>query len=151
KGFIAAMANYPKMKVVAVEYDDDSPTKAFTEAQLLLLKYPNLKGIFGTNVFSAEGVGKAVAASAKKGSVDVVGYDAEPDEVKLLKEGVITTLIIQRPAEEGSLAVQYAADILTGKAASVPKTIQLDNVVATTATANDPSVAQYFYQTEILH
>ncbi|HTU54463.1 MAG TPA: ABC transporter substrate-binding protein [Acetobacteraceae bacterium] len=149
KGFIAAIAKYPNMKVVAIEYDDDSPTKAFTQAQLLILKYPNLKGIFGTNVFSAEGVGKAVSASGRKGSVDVVGYDAEPDEVKLLKEGVITTLIIQQPAKEGALAVQYAADILDGKASAVPKSVQLDNVVATTATAEDPNVAQYFYQTEL--
>ncbi len=151
KGFIAETAKYPKMKVIAIEYDDDSPTKAFTEAQLLLLKYPHLVGIFGTNLFSAEGVGKAVDAAGKKGKVDVVGYDSEPDEVKLLKDGVITTLIIQRPAEEGSLAVQYANDILNGKASAVPKTVQLDNVVATTATANDPNVAQYFYKTETLH
>jgi ribose transport system substrate-binding protein len=149
KGFIAAIAKYKKMKVVAIEYDDDSPTRAFTEAQLLLLKYPGLKGIFGTNVFSAEGVGKAVSASGRKGSVDVVGYDAEPDEVKLLKEGVITTLIMQQPAAEGALAVQYAADILEGKASSVPKSVQLDNVVATTATAGDPNVARYFYQMEL--
>lgn len=149
KGFIAAIAKYPKMKVVAIEYDDDSPTRAFTEAQLLLLKYPGLKGIFGTNVFSAEGVGKAVSASGRKGSVDVVGYDAEPDEVKLLKEGVITTLIIQQPAAEGALAVQYAANILAGKISAVPKSVQLDNVVATTATAEDPNVVRYFYRTDL--
>jgi ribose transport system substrate-binding protein len=148
KGFIAEIKKYPKMKVVAIEYDDDSPTKAFTEAQLLLLKYPHLKGIFGTNVFSAEGVGKAVAATGKKGTVNVVGYDAEPDEVKLLKDGVITTLIIQQPAEEGRLAVQYANDILNGKASLVPKSKELDNVTATTQNANDPAVAKYFYQTQ---
>ena len=148
QGFIAEIKKYAKMKVVAVEYDDDSPTKAFTEAQLLLLKYPRLKGIFGTNVFSGEGVGKAVVATGKKGKVDVVGYDAEPDEVKLLKDGVIGTLIMQQPAEEGRLAVQYANDILTGKASLVPQSKQLDNVTATTQTANDPAVAKYFYQTQ---
>lgn len=148
QGFIAEIKKYPKMKVVAIEYDDDSPTKAFTEAQLLLLKYPQLKGIFGTNVFSAEGVGKAVVATGKKGKVNVVGYDAEPDEVKLLKDGVITTLIIQQPAEEGRLAVQYADDILTGKASLVPQSKQLDNITATTQNANDPAIAKYFYQTK---
>ncbi len=151
KGFVTEMAKYPKMNVVAIEYDDDSPTKAFTEAQLLLLKYPHMVGIFGTNTFSAEGVGRAVAATGKKGKVDVVGFDALPEEVQLLKEGVITTLIIQRPAEEGRLAVQYAYDILNGKSSAVPKVVQLDNIVATTATANDPNVARYFYQTEMLH
>ncbi len=148
QGFIAEMKKYPNMKVVAIEYDDDSPTKAFTQTQLLLLKYPNLKGIFGTNVYSGEGVGKAVVASGKKGTVDVVGYDAEPDEVKLLKEGVISTLIIQQPAEEGRLGVEYANDILTGKASLVPESKQLDNVIATTQNANDPAIAKYFYQTQ---
>lgn len=149
QGFVAEIKKHPNMKVVSIQYDDDSPTKAFTEAQLLLLKYPQLKGIFGTNLFSAEGVGKAVVATGKKAKVDVVGYDAEPDEVKLLKQGVITTLIVQRPAEEGRLAVQYANDLLTGKASLVPKSIELDNVTATTQNANDPAVAKYFYQTQL--
>lgn len=150
KGFVAEMKKYPHMKIVATEYDDDSPTKAFTEAQLLLLKYPHLKGIFATNVFSGEGVGKAVVASGKKGKVDVVGYDAEPQEVKLLKQGVITTLIMQRPAEEGRLAVEYAHDILTGHASKVPASKELANVVATTKTASNPDVAKYFYKTKLV-
>ncbi|MBV8458377.1 MAG: substrate-binding domain-containing protein, partial [Acetobacteraceae bacterium] len=148
KGFLDEMKMYPKMRVVAVEYDNDSPTTAFTQAQLLLLKYPQMRGMFGTNLYSAEGVGKAVVATGKKGKVDVAGYDAEPDEVKLLKEGTITTLVIQQPAEEGRLGVEYANDILTGHAAEVPKFKQLDNVIATTQNANDPDIAKYYYQTQ---
>ena len=148
KGFLDEMKKYPNMRVVAVEYDNDSPTTAFTQAQLLLLKYPQMKGIFGTNLYSAEGVGKAVVAASKKGKVDVAGYDAEPDEVKLLKEGTITTLVIQQPAEEGRLGVQYANDLLTGHASEVPKFKQLDNVIATTQNANDPNIAKYYYQTQ---
>jgi ribose transport system substrate-binding protein len=148
KGFLDEMKKYPHMRVVAVEYDNDSPTTAFTQAQLLLLKYPQMKGMFGTNLYSAEGVGKAVVAAGKKGKVDVAGYDAEPDEVKLLKEGTITTLVIQQPAEEGRLGVEYANDILTGHAAEVPKFKQLDNVIATTQNANDPNIAKYYYQTQ---
>ena len=147
---IAEMKKYKNMTIVATEYDDDSPTKAFTQAQLLLLKYPHLKGIFATNVFSGEGVGKAVVSSGKKGRVDVVGYDAEPQEVKLLKQGVITTLIMQRPAEEGRLAVEYAHDILTGHASKVPASKELANVVATTKTASNPDVAKYFYKTNLV-
>lgn len=148
-GFLAQMKHYKGMKVVAVEYDDDSPTKAFTEAQLLLLKYPHLAGIFATNVFAGEGVGKAVVASGMKGKVDVVGYDAEPEEVNLLKQGVITTLIVQRPAEEGSLAVKYAHDILTGKISEVPSSKLLENVTVTTKEANDPEYTQYFYSSDL--
>lgn len=148
-GFLAEMKKYPAMKVVAIEYDDDSPTTAFTQAQLLLLKHPHLKGFFGTNVFSAEGIGKAVAASGRKGSVDVVGYDAEPDEVDLLKQGVITTLIVQQPALEGALAVDYAHDLLDGDAASVPDSKLLDNIVVTTADADNTAFSRYFYSANL--
>lgn len=149
KGFLAEMKKYPHMKVVATEYDNDSPTKAFADTQLLLLKYPHLVGVFGTNVFSAQGAGKAVETSGRKGKVNVVGYDAEPGEVKLLKQGVITTLIVQQPAKEGALGVKYAYDILTGHADKVPKSSLLDNVTATTQNANDPNIAKYFYKSEL--
>ncbi len=148
-GFVAEMKKYPNMRLVATEYDDDSPTTAFTQAQLLLLKYPHMVGIFGTNVFSAQGVGKAVESTGKKGAVDVVGYDAEPAEVKQLKDGLVTTLIVQQPAEEGALAVDYAYAILTGDPAKVPASKLLDNVTATTANANDPASAKYFYQSDL--
>lgn len=149
KGFLAEMKKYPHMKVVATEYDNDSPTKAFADTQLLLLKYPHLVGVFGTNVFSAQGAGKAVETSGRKGKVNVVGYDAEPGEVKLLKQGVITTLIVQQPAKEGALGVKYAYDILTGHADKVPKSSLLDNITATTQNANDPNIAKYFYKSEL--
>ena len=148
-GFLAEMKKYPAMKVVAIEYDDDSPTTAFTQAQLLLLKYPHLKGFFGTNVFSAEGVGKAVSASGRKGDVDVIGYDAEPDEVDLLKQGVITTLIVQQPALEGALAVDYAHDLLDGDQVAVPASKRLDNVVVTSADADNAAFSKYFYSANL--
>ncbi len=149
KGFLSEMKKYPHMKVIATEYDDDSPTKAFADTQLLLLKYPHLVGVFGTNVFSAQGAGKAVETSGRKGKVNVVGYDAEPGEVKLLKQGVITTLIVQQPAKEGALGVKYAYDILTGHAGKLPKSRLLTNVTATTQNASDPNIAKYFYKSNL--
>lgn len=149
KGFLDQMKRYKHMKVVSIQFDDDSPTKAFTETQLLLLKYPHLVGIFGTNLYSAKGAGKATVASGKKGKVDIVGYDAEPEEVKLLKKRIITTLIVQRPAAEGKLAVKYAYDLITGHASSVKKKVLLDNVVATTENASEPNISKYYYKTSI--
>jgi ribose transport system substrate-binding protein len=146
-GFLAEMKKYPNMKVVATDYDQDSPTTAETEARSLILANPKLVGIFGTNLYSAEGAGKGVIAAGDKGKIFVAGYDAEPAEVALLKEGVIDILVIQNPAEEGSLAVQYAYDAVTGKKAAIVKSTLLPNVVATTATASSPSVTKYYYKT----
>jgi ribose transport system substrate-binding protein len=147
-GFLAEMKRkYSNMKVVAHVYDQDSPTTAESEARSIIRAHPGLVGIFGTNLYSAQGAGKGVDAAGDKGKVFVAGYDAEPLEVNLLKRGVINILVIQNPAEEGSLAVQYAYDYLTGDKSAIKKSVLLPNVVATTANANHPSVSKYYYKT----
>lgn len=144
-GFIAQIKKYPKMSVVAVEYNTDSPTLAASQTKDLVLKYPKLVGIFGTNLYGAQGAGDAVLAAGKKGKVFVAAYDAEPATVKLLQQGVINVLVIQQPAVEGADAVKYAYDILTGHKSEVPKSTLVPNVVGTTANSHSPSVTKYYY------
>jgi len=148
-GFLAQMKKYPHMTVVATEYDNDNPTTAESEARALILAHKNLVGIFGTNLYSAQGVANGVDAAGMKGKIFVAGYDAEPAEVKLLKEGVINILVIQNPAEEGRLAVQDAYWAVTGQKSKITKKVLLPNVVATTQNANNPNVAKYFYKTSL--
>lgn len=144
-GFLAGIKKFPNMKVIATEYNQDSATTAESQVRNLILAHPGLVGVFGTNLYGAQGAGQAVDAAGKKGKVFVAGYDAEPAETKLLKSGVVNVLVIQQPAVEGMDAVKYAYDKLTGKASSIPKKTLVPNVVATTATASKPSVSKYFY------
>jgi ribose transport system substrate-binding protein len=144
-GFVAEMKKYPKMKVVAEEYNNDSATLAESQVRNLILAHSDLVGVFGTNLYGAQGAGTAVDAAGKKGKVFVAGYDAEPAEVALLKKGVINILVIQQPAVEGADGVLYAYDKLIGKTSAIPKSVLVPNVVATTANASSPSVSKYFY------
>jgi ribose transport system substrate-binding protein len=146
-GFLAEMKKFKNMQVVAKNYDQDSPTKAESDVRNVILAHPGLVGVFGTNLYSAQGAGKAVVAAGKKGKVFVAGYDAEPAEIQLLKQGVINVLVMQQPAIEGKDAVLYAYDKLTGKTSQIPKKTLVKNVVATTANASSPSVSKYFYKT----
>lgn len=148
-GFVNEMKKYPNMKVVSIQYDGDSPSTAATEASSIMLAHPHLVGIFGTNLYGAEGAGKAVDAAGKKGKVFVAGYDAEPAEVTLLKQGVINVLVVQNPAMEGALGVQYAYDYLTGNKSAIKKNVLLPNVIATTSNASDPNISKYFYKTSL--
>ena len=52
-----AKPEYSKLKLVATVYGDDDDQKSFPEAQGLLAKYPNLKGIISPTT-----VGVAAAA-----------------------------------------------------------------------------------------
>lgn len=146
-GFLAEMKKYPKMQVVATDYDGDLLSKAEAQARSLLLSHPGLVGIFGTNLYSAQGAGQGVIAAGDKGKVSVAGYDAEPAEVTLLKQGVVNILVIQNPAEEGALAVQDAYWAVTGHKSMIKKSVLLPNVIATTATASNPAVSKYYYKT----
>jgi ribose transport system substrate-binding protein len=149
-GFLAEMKKYKNMQVVATEYDQDNPTIAESQARALILAHKNLVGIFGTNLYSAQGAATGVDAAGMKGKVYVAGYDAEPKEVQLLRQGVINVLVIQNPAEEGKLGVLYAYDYLTGHKNLIPKhEVLLPNVVATTQNANNPAVEKYYYKTSL--
>lgn len=144
-GFKAELKKYPGMSLTGIEYDNGNITTAASEAQSLMNAHPGLVGFFGANDFAAEGAGEAVISAHKSGKVFVAGYDAEPKEVQLLKNGTINILIVQRPYTEGQMGVEFAVDLLTGKAHQVPKFTALTNVVATKQNIDSPQVTPYLY------
>jgi ribose transport system substrate-binding protein len=98
------------------QFDDDDPAKAAAIVKAILAKNPDLKGIFATNLFSAEGAASGIREAGKLGKVKIVGFDAGPKQVEDLKKGTVQALIAQKPAEIGADGVQQAYNALTGKA-----------------------------------
>ena len=115
KGF-ADGAKEAGLTYVGQEYDDDDPSKAAAVTKAALAKNPDLKGIFATNLFSAEGAATGIREAGKLGQVKIVGFDAGPKQVEDLKKGTVQALIAQKPAEIGADGVQQAYNALTGKA-----------------------------------
>jgi ribose transport system substrate-binding protein len=115
KGF-ADGAKALGLTYVGQEYDDDDAAKAAAVTKAALAKNPDLKGIFATNLFSAEGAATGVREAGKLGKVKIVGFDAGPKQVEDLKNGVVQALIAQKPAEIGADGVEQAYNALTGKA-----------------------------------
>ncbi|HEY7621876.1 MAG TPA: ABC transporter substrate-binding protein [Solirubrobacteraceae bacterium] len=115
KGF-ADGAKELGLTYVGQEYDDDDAAKAAAVTKAALAKNPDLKGIFATNLFSAEGAATGVREAGKLGKVKIVGFDAGPKQVEDLKNGVVQALIAQKPADIGSQGVEQAYNALTGKA-----------------------------------
>lgn len=148
-GFTAEMKKYPKMKQISTEFDNDSPTTASTLTQSAILAHSDLCGIFGLNSASGAGVGAGIQAAGKKGKVFAVGYDAEPAEVASLKSGVLSGLIAQSPAREGTLGIEYAYDEITGKKSAVQKTVELANHSISSLNINNPSTKQWFYASTV--
>jgi ribose transport system substrate-binding protein len=120
KGFREAMKQHPSIEVIGIEY------------ATILLKYPDLAGIFALDGTSGTGTVAALRNANKAGEVKLVGYDAYKAEVDALKEGVFTALVAQQPAKEADLALQFAYDKITGKdVGAIQKAVVIPNVVLT--------------------
>jgi ribose transport system substrate-binding protein len=115
KGFQAG-AKAAGLTYVGQQFDDDDPAKAAAIVKSILAKNPDLKGIFATNLFSAEGAATGIREAGKQNQVKIVGFDAGPKQVEDLKSGVVQALIAQKPADIGAQGVQQAYAALTGKA-----------------------------------
>src|SRR5215207_7781121 len=115
QGFEQAVKGKPGVEYLGQEYDDDDPAKAADIVTSTLSKHPDLKGIFATNLFSAEGAASGLRQAGKLGDVKIVGFDAGPKQVKDLEDGLVQALIAQKPAEIGRLGVQQAINALDDK------------------------------------
>ncbi len=96
KGFQDAIKKYPEIEFVG-KYDDKAnvETAAHITADLLTA-HPDLAGIAGFDSNSGPGMALSVKESGKAGKIKLTAVDAEPENLKLVKEGVIDYLVGQK-------------------------------------------------------
>jgi ribose transport system substrate-binding protein len=97
------------------DFSQDEPAKAASIIKAQLAKNPDLKGVFATNLFSAEGTSNGVREAGKSGAVKIVGFDAGPAQVEQLEKGDVQALIAQKPADIGAQGVEQAVKALNGE------------------------------------
>jgi ribose transport system substrate-binding protein len=147
QGFREAIAEYPDMTIADEQYCLDDPVLAAQQTSAVLEAHPNVKGIFGVNVFSAEGAGNAVETAGLAGSVQVAAWDATDFAIELLDRGTVTMVLAQKPFDMGYMAVAFALADRAG-VTSIPKHVTTGFQVITQENMDDPEVAKYFYKFE---
>jgi ribose transport system substrate-binding protein len=144
--FISTMkADYPGIKVLGEQYDLDDRATADSMATDLMEAHSDLSGIYGVDSFTGQGVGAAIEAAHKTGSIKVVAIDAEPQEVTLLKAGVIQALIAQAPYNMGVGAVQDLVADLQGSMSSIKALNVLPPQEVTPQNVNTPAIEKWVY------
>ena len=144
KGFEEELKNYPNMKSLGVEYSNDKPEVAAAKATAALAAHPDMVGIFGTNLFSAEGAATGMRSAGAAEKVKIVGFDAGPKQVEDLEQGIVQALIAQKPADIGKAGVEQAIHALKGE--PVEKKIGTGFVVVTKENMNNPDVQPFLYK-----
>jgi ribose transport system substrate-binding protein len=145
-GFNEVMDNeYPDITVVGIDFNLDDMNTAVQQTAATLERVPDLVGVFGTNVFSAQGAGTAVVNAGLGGAVNVVAYDATQFAIEQLREGVVSLVLAQKPFDMGYMAVQFAAADAAG-VTSLPKRVETGFAIISKENVDDPEVARFIYQ-----
>ena len=138
-GFTARIkVRYPHIKIVDKAYSQSQPSVANTNVSNWLTKYPKLNGIFAIDGTNAAGAASALQAKGLVGKIALIGYDAYPGNVDLIKKGVFTALVAQNPAAEAKLAIDYLVATLDKDAAGIAKikkNVVIPNVVLSASTS----------------
>jgi ribose transport system substrate-binding protein len=136
---------FPDVKVVGLDFNLDDMNTAVQQTAAVLQRTPDLAGVFGTNVFSAQGAGTAVINAGLGGHVQVVAYDATQFAIEQLRAGVITLVLAQKPFDMGYMAVQFAAADAAG-VTSLPRRVETGFAIISKDNVDDPAVARFIYK-----
>ncbi len=107
-GFKKELKKYPGLKIVAVRYASGSVSKAMNEAINLFTAYPNLRGIFANNEYTADGLIRAIQLKHMKGKMVYIGFDSDQTISSAIENGELDAALVQNPWYMGYASVIYA-------------------------------------------
>ena len=144
-GFKAQVAaKYPGIEIKDVAYSQSNPQTAASNVNNWLTKYPNLAGIFAIDGTNASGAAAALQSKNLVGKIALVGYDAYPANVELIKAGVFTALIAQDPAEEARQAILAIVNKIRNNEDPAQHDVVIPNVTLD-ANTSAADLAKYTY------
>jgi rhamnose transport system substrate-binding protein len=109
-----AKPEYSKLQLVATVYGDDNDQKSFQEAQGLLAKYPDLKGIISPTTVGVAAAARYLSGSTYKGKVALTGLGTPNQMRAFVKDGTCKAFALWNPEELGYLAAYAAGALASG-------------------------------------
>lgn len=110
---------YPNVKIVDVRYTTGGSTEsALTQAQELMTRYPDIKGLVAVASTTVPGVAQAVQQAGKTGKVAVIGYGSPNTVRPFIKSGVMKESVLWNPRDLGYLTVWAGVQLAQGKSFS---------------------------------
>ncbi len=120
KQTLANNAKYKDMQLVEIVYGNDEPQKSITEAEALLTKYPDLKGIVAPTTVGIRSAAQVVENAKKADTVMVTGLGLPNEMRSFIKNGTVKAFALWSPYDEGYLAGQIAGQVAKGTLKPAP-------------------------------
>jgi len=110
-----AKTKYPKIEIVSVDHTDGTAARAFQFATDDMTRNPDLKGIIGIASTTCPGIGQAVDAAGRIGSIVTTGF-CSPNTVKdYVMSGAMTYTVLWNPTDLGYLTVWAGKEVAEGR------------------------------------
>lgn len=106
---------YKDMQLVAVAYGDDLPDKSLVEAEALLTKYPDLRGIIAPTTVGIAAAAQAVETAKRAPQVQVTGLGTPNQMRRFIKNGTVRAFGLWDPYLEGYLSGYLAVGMVKGE------------------------------------
>jgi ribose transport system substrate-binding protein len=116
-------------RIEAVLYSNSDYRQAYEKTKELMREHPDINLIAGLNLYSTVGVARAIKEMNLNREVNIVGFDNDIEGIQYLEEGIIDTLIVQKPFNMGYLGIQTAVESVRGN--KMEKNIYCDTEVIT--------------------
>jgi ABC-type sugar transport system substrate-binding protein len=104
-----------KLHLATIKYPGENASNALADAQDVIKKYPDLKGIFGISSVSFPGSAEAVRQSGKTGQIMVTGLATPNDMKPFVRDGTVKSVVLWNCVDLGYLTVYVAEALATGK------------------------------------
>ena len=134
--------------LVGVDYNDDSAANSAQQTTAVLQRTPDLTGIFGANLFSAEGAAQAVKNANLSGTVRVANFDAPEQAIADLRAGAVDLVIAQKPSDMGTTGVDYAVMAVSGDMTGIQKRVPTGYVVIDRDNVETPEAQAAIYKSQ---
>jgi ABC-type sugar transport system substrate-binding protein len=124
-------------RIVAVEDGKWDRQTAFKDAQDIITKHPNLKGMYVMNEPMAAGALQALGSKASQ--ITLVSQNGSPEGLQMIKDGKLDATVAWSPVIEGAMATRQLEDAFAGKTVSNADALCLVPFVLVTKANTDQS------------
>jgi ABC-type sugar transport system substrate-binding protein len=108
---------YPEVKIVDVRYTTGGSSEdALRQAEELMTRFPEIKGLVAVASTTVPGVAQAIENAGRVGEVSVIGYGSPNTVRPYIKSGAMAASILWDPEALGYLNVWAGIQLLEGKA-----------------------------------
>jgi ribose transport system substrate-binding protein len=140
RGFKEQVATkYGALDVVAHKIGDGQSNTGFSTMMDLISEYPELRGVFVSDLVTASGAAQALAGKKTNTNGDIinfVGFDADNALVQMLRDGTVAALVVQDPFRMGYESIKTA--LAASRNEHVPTYVDTDAGLITKANMNSP-------------